>query len=147
MKDPFEDLRIKREQQEERERLQQEEKNREKEKRKAAIDQYSDLVKGVLDQLRQAAYPKGFVVHSDNSWAVMVTAGGDTGDVPLVTVSLKLDSNDKPCFFLCWRQGRYKVQTWTLFGTKEGWRQYEEVQAGLSREELIRALKKLHSLR
>ncbi len=105
-------------------------------------ERYNEVVADVLEQLIQAAYSNCELRNhpTDASWAIVHqwletsdTVGiGSMGvrqeirSETKVSVTIKLDSKSRPLHFLCWREGK------------------KEILSGLSRDELIQALRKLH---
>lgn len=146
MANPFKDLQARREA-EEAERRRQEEANRkveqEKEqKRQAKIKQvefYDKMVRSVLQQLVEAAYPHLYIGVPENTnkdegkWSIGYTperAGYDGPDpmrIDLVTVELKFDNNGMPIRFDCWLEGK-------------------NTHSKLTESDLINALRQLHGV-
>jgi hypothetical protein len=138
MDDPFSNLRKEREPSEEEKKVYQQ-----KEHQKVdTYYQYQDMVLEVLRQLQSAGYPKESVVFSyvthfwHKGWAIAqkgtgpaTTFLGRSSKEIFVGVDLEFDDQDNPIRFRCF---------------KPDWRGYREESANLSKEDLIRALNKLH---
>ncbi len=103
----------------------------------------SSMVLEVLGQLKEIQYPLASVEHAQDSWWIMDNYRLSTGGTSVskkythVTVNLVTDGSGQPEHFLC----RRFPEEWT-------WRKLPGMgpkrKAGLTREELVRALEELH---
>jgi hypothetical protein len=152
-------------------KIRQEEAQRVADKRRMAYEEYDKMVSPILAQLCTAAYPynhngvtfreSGTV--SEGKWYIgyhgseartttyseAITGGSADSDyiyvlMVKVSVTLEFDSDNRPVGFRCFRDGGYFIQQKTFWGKKEKWVNYGGIRTGLSREELLQALKQLH---
>jgi hypothetical protein len=133
------------EEEEERQRVKEEkQRTEESESRKrVAGAKYTEMVVTLLDQLRKEEYPNLSISPSSYRWSICHYERDGTEFnspsilAPDVQVTLEFDSTDKPIAFLCVRVAGYRHSRF---------RDREQIRAGLSREELIRALVQLHPI-
>lgn len=135
MNNPFEHLKKQREEREEKERQAKQIAEQAAKELWAIYKKYGEIVRPVLEQLREAEYPNDRVGYSDGKdWDIGTDKTYDGGTVDAgrrseVTVKLKFRDN-LPVAFICECPSKAAGQV---------------LETGLSREELAQALIKLHS--
>ncbi len=175
MDNPFEDLKRDREKKareisEERARKQKEEVLA-YENYQETVKQFSKLVMPILEQLRLAVYPHCQLVgcfsevslrdtspfQSGGTWRIGKVGSYSAGEAEWwndsVVVVLEFDTQTKrPVGFICHRAGYHLVKARksfieSLFGVKDETEKtpYQSVRSALSHENLVNALKQLHS--